>query len=450
MKLNKKKLNIVLSQIKAHLNVAMLADNPEFPGSVDFFFQPKAQDVDTGYLNRLTCSMHGDDGLFGNDTAETLGKPLAINIARLRDALKNGDFDPEIEDGVVNGIDVLAGPDDSEAARMGAIIDSARKTLRDRQLPESVEFVMPRIDYELMAKTMTPFVSQDPIRYFMRGYYVDLGKSGDYINFCATDGRRLSLCKFPCSHPKLGDGKGKGGGVILRPLNLFIPGSAYSRTRWTVNEYFSRIRIRTEDYDIDCWGQPIEGDFPNYPKVIPGKSDLPEWISLSAKSARNAFSLIKGRIDNSGYSSSKNMVFFNAKDPKRIQLAVPGASVDIDGEASRPMRLWASWDLMNSGFIDTPYTKFMLQNVNKAILIEEPRAVPGTAMSITKVIMPAQSDEDVDEWGIAGTAKVQSARDVAVAAENTTEYELEDEDDDEADDCAAISYGDSEEEDKIF
>jgi DNA polymerase III sliding clamp (beta) subunit (PCNA family) len=432
MKLNKKKLNVILPQIKAHLNVAVMTDNPKTPGSVDFFFQPAAKGTEPGYLNKLTCSMGEEDGLFESDAIETLGSPLTVNIARLRDALKVGDSDPEFKDGAVNGISVLVNSDDYKFSGMCKIIKSGWKSIKKYKPQESVKFTMSRVDYELMADTVTPFVSQDPIRYLMNGYYVDFGKSDDFINFAATDGQRLSVCKFPCTRTMPGDKEDDG--FILKPLNLFIPKSAYSKTLWTVNEFFSLIQIQTEDYSIDCWAKPIEGTFPNYPKVIPDKRENPEWMSLSVRSARNAFGSIKGLIDNSGYSLTRNAVFFNAEDPKRIRLTVPGASADIDGEASRPMRIRASWDLMSSGFFETPYTKFMIQNANKAILIEEPRAVPGTTMSIVKVIMPLQREDNADEWGLADLTKTRSDRD---------KEEPEDEAEDEFEDEDEIEYGDS-------
>jgi DNA polymerase III sliding clamp (beta) subunit (PCNA family) len=437
MKLNKKKLNIVLPQIKAQSNVVMLADNPLFPGSIDFLFQSKSQGIETDYMNRLTCTMCADDDLFGTDTVEMLGKPVVVNIARLRDALKSGGSDPELQDGQVNGIRVLIPPDDIKTSRMGGILESWQKIMQESKMLDSVKFEMPRIDYELMAQTMLPFISQDPVRYSMNGYYVDLGKSEDFINFCATDGRRLSLCKFPCKHRKLGH-DGDGGGFIFKPLNLFIPGSAYSKTQWLVNEDVSFIRIQTEDYSIDCGAKPIAGQFPSYSRVLPRKDENPEWINLSAKAARNAFDSIKRLINNSGYLTIKNQVFINAEDPKHIQLTIPGASVDIDGEASRPMCIRCSWDLMKSAFFETPYTKFILQNVDNAIFAEEPRAVWGTSMFITKVIMPIASEADSDKWGIPNTAKAQAVNDKD--AKNETDGVIEDLDDE---DEVAVTYGDS-------
>jgi hypothetical protein len=433
MKLNKKKLNSVLSQIKAHLNVAAMMDNPESPGLVDFLFQPNGKNSEPGYLNRLTCGMGGGDDLFADSVIETLGKPLVADIARFRDALKCGESEPELKDGMVNGINIQADADNFRVVDARKTIDANWSGVKDFDFSGGVKFVMPRIDYELMANTMIQFVSQDVTRSVMRGYVIDFGKGEDFINFAATDGRRLALCRFPCKHPKMGDNEGIGGDFIFSSTHLFIPESAYSRSQWRVDEYAALIRIQTEDYSIDCWARPINGRFPNYPRVIPDRRRNTEWMSLNARSARNAFDSIKGLINNNngGYSSVKNQVIFDAEDPKRVKLAVPIASVDIDGEASRPMRLRAGWDYMNSAFFDTPFTKFFLQNVDHAVLAEESRAARGTTMAVTKVVMPMSREDDADEWGIVNSNQIKRTND-----DSSEESDSEDGDD-------SIEYGDS-------
>jgi hypothetical protein len=433
MRLDRNKLNVILPQIKAHQNIALLADNPTTPGAVDFYFQPKARDLELGYVNRLTCVIGCEDSLFGDGVVETLGEPITINIARLMDALKGGIADPELKEGAVNGISILMLSDESLTSILVGRLQSHRENTKNGQMPSGVEFVMPRIDYELMAQTVTPFVSQDTTRYFMNGYFVDLGKSEDFINFVATDGRRLSFCKFPCKHQKLGDEKGENGGFILKPLSLFIPKSEYSQVCWRVDEKTCLIRIQTEDYSIDCRATTIEGRFPSYPRVIPSREENSEWLNLSAASARKAFDSVKGLIDNSGYSSFKNKICINAEDPKSVSLTVPRASVVIDGEASRPMRIKCSWDILNSGFFETPYTRFMLKGADKAILAEEPSVIWGTTLSIIKVIMPMPFEDAVDAWGVP---------DALSSPPLPARGEIEDEDEDDEDDSSVV-YGDS-------
>jgi hypothetical protein len=437
MKLNRIKLNIILPQIKAHLNVAMMMDNPEYPGLIDFLFQPKSKETEFGYLNRLTCGMSGGDDLFTDAAIETLGKPLVVDIARFRDALKGGEFEPELKDGVVNGINIQTDTDNLKSTSMGRIIDANWNSVKELKFLNGIKFTMPRIDYELMADTMVQFVSHDVNRIFMCGYNVDFGKGEDFINFVATDGRRLAICKFPCKHQKTDNAKEEAEDFILKPLNLFIPESAYSRTQWWINEYSSLIRIQTEDYSIDCWAKPIEGQFPNYLRVIPDRELNKEWMTLNAQSVRNAFNSIKGLINNGRFSSVKNQVFFDAGDPKHIKLAVPGASVDIDGEASRPMCFRVSWDYMDSAFFDTPFTKFFLQNVDNAILAEEFRAVRGTTMAITKIVMPMAHEDYADEWGLVNSVQTKADGDDSSKESGFGDSESSEED------SSSIDYGDS-------
>jgi hypothetical protein len=402
MKLNKKRLNNILPQIKAHLNVAVMRDNSEHPGLIDFLFQPKSKATEFGYLNKLTCNLNSGDDLFADTVIETLGKPLVIDIARFRDALKRGEFEPELNDGVVNGIDIQVNPDNIKAVSMGTFIKTNWKSIEDFDPSlQGIKFVMPRIDYELMAGMMTRFVSPDVTQISKCGYDIDFGKGEDFINFVATDGCKMAICKFPYKHPKMSDDEGRGGNFIFRPLHLFIPESAYHQSEWWIwaNEHLSLIRIQTENYSIDCWAMAIDAQFSNYLRIISDREQNKEWMTLNARSARNAFDSIKGLINNSRFFVTKNIVFLDAEDPKHIKLAVPGASVDIDGEASRPMCLRIGWDYMDSAFFDTPYTKLFLQNVNKAILVEEPRAVQGTTMTVTILAMPLKHD-NADEWGI--------------------------------------------------
>jgi hypothetical protein len=314
---------------------------------------------------------------------------------------------------VVNGINIQADTENLKIDYMEKIINTSREGINNFDFSGGIKFVMPRIDYELMASMMSQFVSQDVTRIFMCGYDIDFGKGEDFINFVATDGRKLALCKFPCKHPKMGNDEGREGDFIFNPLHLFIPESAYSRTQWLINEHVSLIRIQTEDYSIDCWAKPIEGNFPNYIRVIPEREQNKEWMALNARSARNAFDSIKGLINNGKYSSVKNQVFFDAEDSKHIKLTVPGASVDIDGEASRPMCLRVNWDHINPAFFDTPFTKFFFQDVNKAILTEESRAVRGTTMTVTKIVMPMEHEDNTDKWGIVGSNQVETSSDAS-------------------------------------
>jgi hypothetical protein len=437
MKLNKKKLNVILSQIKAHLNVAVMMDNPEYPGSIDLIFQPKAQGTEFGYLNRLTCGMGGGDDLFADTQIETLGEPVVVNIARLRDALKGGEAEPELKDGVVNGINIQVSSDNLPAISMGRIIKSQWDSMKERIFSPEIKFVMPRIDYELMAGTVSQFITQDPTRPMMAGFNINFDNSEDFINFVATEGRRLAVCKFPFKQSKLEYEKDDGGSFLFKPLCLFIPSSSYSQTQWGVAKDTAWIHIQTEDYSIDCWAGSIDAQFPNYRRVIPDMDQNKEWLSISAKSARTAFESVKGLIINDRYSSVKNQVSFNAVDPKHVKLVIPGAVVDIDGEASRPMCLRVAWDCMDSAFFDTSFTKFMIQNVVKAVLVEDSRAVRGTTMTVTKVIMPIHED-GVDEWGFESSAQIRTG-----VADSQNDM-----DDDELDND--ITFGKPPKEDKDF
>jgi hypothetical protein len=232
----------------------------------------------------------------------------------------------------------------------------------------------------------------------------------------------------------MGDAEGEGGNFIFLPSHLFIPESHYSRVQWCVNEYASLIRIQTEDYGIDCWAKSVEGRYPNYPKVIPDKVSTKEWLSLNARSVRESFNSIKGLIKKDPYSSVKNPVVFDAEDPKHIKLTVPGAVVDIDGEASRPMRLRVSWDYLEPVLFDTPCTMLLLHDVYHSLLTEESRAVWGSTMTVTKLVMPLLSEDKTDKWGFAVSNRAKIS-----GGDASEESDLDDIEDEEG---VSVEYGD--------
>jgi hypothetical protein len=140
MKLNKKKLNLILPQIKAHLNVAVIADNSKYPGLIDFLFQLKGKEIEPGNLNKLTCDMSIGNDLFADTAIETLRKPFVVDIVRFRDALKGGGFETELKAGVANGINIQADASNFEMTLVGKTIDANWNSVKDFDFSGSVKF----------------------------------------------------------------------------------------------------------------------------------------------------------------------------------------------------------------------------------------------------------------------------------------------------------------------
>jgi hypothetical protein len=400
MKLNKKKLNGILSQIKSHLDVAIMMDTPEHPGLIDFLFQPKAGTIISECLNKLTCDLGNGDDLFADSVIETLGSPIIVSIARLRDVLKTCEFELDLKDGVINGVNIQVSTDiiSHEFISLEKGINANWDDIKKFDFSGSVKFAMSQIDYELVVNTMRQFVSLDTTRYFMCGYDIDFRQGDDFINFVATDGKRMAICKFPCKYSK-GDSKWKSNNPIFMPSHLFIPESAYSQVQWWVNECAALIRIQTENYSIDCWGRAIDGKFPNYLRIISGLEQNEEWISLSARSVRKAVDSTKGLINNSG-RLARGPVLFDAEDPKYIKLTISGATVNVEGEASRPMRFSVEWSQINSVFMNTPFTKFWFKNARSAFFTKEVTPTIGATVTVTKVAISWSDEDNTDEWGI--------------------------------------------------
>ncbi|MGP1595084.1 MAG: DNA polymerase III subunit beta [Treponema sp.] len=132
--------------------------------------------------------------------------------------------------------------------------------------PENIEF------FEISSKelkdmiTQTVFaVSDDETRYFMNGSFME--KKEDYLLFAATDGRRLAFSKhdFGTAIP---DFKG----VIVPPKILsIIQKRAPDEGLIALGVDEKNIFVRFGSYKFTS--SLIDGQFPNYERVIPEKQD---------------------------------------------------------------------------------------------------------------------------------------------------------------------------------
>jgi len=141
------------------------------------------------------------------------------------------------------------------------------KTISSEKFPELPEadeesfFAIPSIDFKEMVEQTIFAVSDDETRYFMNGVFME--KTEDGIVLVATDGRRLSYAKktFDARIPDFH-------GVIVPPkvLSLILkraPNEGLIEIAVTDKSIFFRFGA----YKISS--VLIEGQFPNYRKVIP-------------------------------------------------------------------------------------------------------------------------------------------------------------------------------------
>lgn len=132
------------------------------------------------------------------------------------------------------------------------------------EAPEGAFFSVPAKDFKEMINQVVFAVSDDETRYFMNGVYLEKSESG--LVMVATDGRRLAFVKRDLVDTAIPDFKG----VIVPPKVLSLVSKRASDEgpiEIAVTE--KNIFLRFGSYKISS--VLIEGQFPNYQKVIPEK-----------------------------------------------------------------------------------------------------------------------------------------------------------------------------------
>ncbi len=182
------------------------------------------------------------------------------------------------------------------------------KTISSEKFPELPEapdeafFALPARDLKDMIAQVVFAVSNDETRYFMNGVYLEKVEGG--LVMVATDGRRLAFAKKAFDSP-IPDFKG----VIVPPKVLsLIAKRAPDEGLVALAVTDKNIFVRFGSYRISS--VLIEGQFPNYQKVIPEsqktsvllkRSDLLEALKrvsifVEQKSCRTFFSLSGGLL----------------------------------------------------------------------------------------------------------------------------------------------------------
>ena len=130
--------------------------------------------------------------------------------------------------------------------------------------PVNVFFEIPVKDFKNMILQTVFAVSDDETRYFMNGVFFE--KSEDKINMVATDGRRLAYISKPAA------GIHDFSGIIIPPkiLNIIIK-RAGDEGMIAISVTDKIIFLQFGPYKLSS--VLIEGQFPNYRRVIPEKQE---------------------------------------------------------------------------------------------------------------------------------------------------------------------------------
>jgi hypothetical protein len=395
MELNKKIFFNVLSRIKAYNDILVLQDSP-IEGCLDILYALKYGQPSL-CINKMTVRLGGSGlDLFDDAPVEKLGKPTPVFLSRMIGALKDAKS-CVLDNGCINGIRIEVSPSDTGYSIFSYVSNMWDEFSGKIKASSPVIITLRSPDYEYAVTESAKFVGKDLNRYFMNGICFDFSKDVEYVNIVATDGRKLIVIKYAVTHGKYANDAGQ---FIIPPAYMHIPQSDYNSVRFHLTENVSSLQIDTKDYHFESLFRGIDGQFPNYLKVIPEVTESTPWFTLCAASFRMTIDSIKSLME------KNQIIYLNAENPQNISISVADgqATQEVEGTASRPMLLSFLWGNLSPCFFDgSVLTKFRLDGSDKAILTHEARLGGGRSLDVTKLFMPiidGKKHNEKDEFHI--------------------------------------------------
>jgi DNA polymerase III sliding clamp (beta) subunit (PCNA family) len=228
------------------------------------------------------------------------------------------------------------------------------------------------------------FVSSDLDRHHLNGICFDFFNGGENcIHIAATDGRKLILLKQTASHKNFVSEDNR---FIVLPAYLFVPKSEYNSVQLRLAGSFGQILISTDDYRFEGMFECVDGQFPNYPRIIPEVTEKYEWFTLCGASFREVIGLARVLSD-----WKDDVICLDAGNPESLAITLDQGKTEfkVEGTASRPMRVEFTWGNLSPCLSEgRSLTKFNLNGSGKAILAHEPENGKGHSLDTTKVFMP--------------------------------------------------------------
>jgi DNA polymerase-3 subunit beta len=257
------------------------------------------------------------------------------------------------------------------------------KSIASEKFPEfpvctSPFFEMPIKDFREMVQQSVLAVSDDESRYFMNGVFME--KSEDKMNMVATDGRRLAFIT------KSVDKKIKDfSGVIIPPkiLTTILKRSGdEGLINISVNDKMIFIKFASYQFSSVL----IDGNFPNYKKVIPEKQNFS--LSVKRDEMLDALKRVSLMVEKKSHrifleiSSGKMSVYSEESEIGTVEDEIP---CKYEGEEIKIA--------LNYRYLEDPFKvmtddeiKICFTDVMKAITIE-----PVPAKDFFHIVMPMQS-----------------------------------------------------------
>jgi len=159
-------------------------------------------------------------------------------------------------------------------------------------------------------------VCTEEIRYFLTGIYLEsVPENGGSLRAVATDGHRLAMMETPSS--KIGSLELKKGLIIPKKgageLRKLLEGTTEETFEITCDENLLRARVG----EFNLWVRPIDGEYPDYKRVIP--QQLPEVVKASKRelglALRRMALLVSDRSRVVTFELKKNEIVLSTNNP---------------------------------------------------------------------------------------------------------------------------------------
>ena len=239
-------------------------------------------------------------------------------------------------------------------------------------------FEMPIKDFKEMVMQSVFAVSDDETRYFMNGVFME--KSENKINMVATDGRRMAFIG-----KEVGSNIKDFSGIIIPPkiLNTVVKRSGdEGNIEISVNDKVIFINFASYKFS----SMLIEGNFPNYKKVIPENQEFN--LTVKREEMLNALHRVALMIEKKshriylGVSSGKIAVYSEENEIGTVEDEI---SCEYEGE---DITIALNYRYMEEPFkiMTDENIKILFSTATKAITIE---SIP--AKDFFHIVMPMQS-----------------------------------------------------------
>ena len=311
--------------------------------------------------------------IFGRDTAVcSEDGAVSVEMKKLRAVLKlsKESLVTISKEGVVYGQDVL-------------VREKTYKTLAQEYVAsfateeEECNYLLSARTLDAIKRRVLPHVSEDETRYFLHG--VMMSEEDNALRFCATNGRTLAVYNSGVySNDQIKS-------VIIKPETFDTVKnpkgfSLLEVKRRAIGTAIVSLKTSNDEYSLTTFVQEIDGQFPNYKRVIPDLGakritfDNESFLSAlktvhslyKEKYPKGFFDVKKGKLT---FSIAKPGAYHNPKD--RIDSTEIGFQITSCASFDNDETFIMNYDYLESSLIDKVSTEMTFNETNGAFRIDD-------------------------------------------------------------------------------